>query len=125
MRVKGEAYSRRLESYSDDTLYMISQLMAYKDLWRKMNEITTTTESEKEVQKKLKPLMEELNRRENETEIHYQMDSAEGRTVRVSSKDLKRWMEGQSAIEKGQAPHLSEESRAKFSDTIKMNDDTE
>ena len=48
-------------------------------------------------------------------EIYYQMEAASGRTVRVPQSELKKWMEGQAAIERGEQPHVSEESIAKLS----------
>ena len=51
----------------------------------------------------------------SEKEVYYQMEAASGRTVRVPASKLKEWMEGQAAIEKGEAPRMSEESIAKLS----------
>ena len=51
-------------------------------------------------------------------EVYYQMEAASGETVRVPKSQLKKWMEGQAAIERGEAPHISEESYARLCEIL-------
>ena len=54
MIVSGEAFSRRLESYSDDTLMLISSFdQISKEAALKALEIVATTDTEEEVVEKL------------------------------------------------------------------------
>lgn len=50
-----------------------------------------------------------------EKEIYYYMETEDGSHVRVEKSQLKKWMEGQAAIKRGEKPKMSEESRAKLS----------
>ena len=60
MIVSGEAFSRRLESYSDDTLMLISSFdQISKELALKALEIVATTDTEEEVVRKLLELKNE------------------------------------------------------------------
>ena len=128
MTVNGEEFSRRLEGYSDDTMRLISSFdQISKELALKALDIVATTATEEEVVAKLLQLKKKSfstkSTQESETVIYYQMDAESGRTVRVSEEDLPKWMEGQVAIEKGEAPHLSEESYAKLSKLMGMSNE--
>ncbi|MBQ1212600.1 MAG: hypothetical protein IIX69_04165 [Clostridia bacterium] len=60
MTVSGESFSRRLESYSDDTLILISSFdQISKELALKALEIVATTDTEEEVVRKLLELKNE------------------------------------------------------------------
>ncbi len=58
MRLSGEAYSKRLEAYSDDTILLLSQVMKLeKPEVRKGLDIVTDSElGEKQVAEKLKQI---------------------------------------------------------------------
>ena len=60
MRLKGEAYSERLEDYSDYTLYLISRgRVLPREEYQKCRDITTNSElNEEEVQKRLKEILD-------------------------------------------------------------------
>lgn len=59
MTVSGEEFSRRLESYSDDTIRLISGFdQISKEMALKALEIVATTDTEKEVIEKLEELKE-------------------------------------------------------------------
>lgn len=58
MNWNGEEYSRRLETYSDDTMLLISQCNT-KAKFMKAAEIVMTTDTEEEVVKKLRKLKEQ------------------------------------------------------------------
>ena len=65
MRLSGEAYSKRLRSYSDDTIRLISDINngCSKKVAYKMTDITTDSElSEEEVVERLEALLK-ANRR--------------------------------------------------------------
>lgn len=58
MTVSGEAFSRRLESYSDDTIRLISSFdQISKELALKALEIVATTDTEEEVLQKIQELI--------------------------------------------------------------------
>ena len=61
MRLKGEAYSRRLESYSDSTIRLIMELNSMdKETALKESDITTDSElTEEQVVERLRKLLEE------------------------------------------------------------------
>ena len=61
MRLKGEAYSRRLESYSDSTIRLIMELNSMdKETALKESDITTDSElDETEVVRRLENLKEQ------------------------------------------------------------------
>ena len=60
MIVSGESFSRRLESYSDDTFMLISSFdQISKELALKALEIVATTDTEEEVVRKLLELKNE------------------------------------------------------------------
>ena len=59
MIVNGEAFSRRLESYSDDTIRLISKCMRYRESGVKAIEIISSTDTEEEVVRRLKALKAE------------------------------------------------------------------
>ena len=61
MRLSGEAYSKRLRSYSDDTIRLIADINngCSKKVVHEKTDITTNSElSEEEVAEKLKALLE-------------------------------------------------------------------
>lgn len=61
MRLSGEAYSKRLRSYSDDTIRLIADINngCSKKVVYEKTDITTNSElSEEEVAEKLKALLE-------------------------------------------------------------------
>ena len=60
MRLKGEAYSRRLEGYSTSTLKLMARITGFPaEVERKMRDITTDSElNEEQVVEKLKELLE-------------------------------------------------------------------
>ena len=61
MRLSGEEYSKRLRSYSDDTIRLIADINngCSKKVAVEMTDITTNSElSEEEVAEKLKALLE-------------------------------------------------------------------
>ena len=61
MRLKGEELSKRLEGYTDDTIYLISECMnSPREVYQKCRDITTNSElTEEEVVKQLKKLLAE------------------------------------------------------------------
>lgn len=67
MRLEGEAYSERLESFSDSTLELIADLMGYTmKIHIQMSDITTNSElSEEEVVEKLLELKAFAERQKN------------------------------------------------------------
>ena len=50
-----------------------------------------------------------------ENEVYYQMESADGRTVRVPKSRLREWLKGKEQIRKGEKPSVSEESSRRLS----------
>lgn len=68
MQVSGEAYSQRLETFSDDTLRLIMQLQT-KATHKEANQIVAKTDySEEEVVEKLTALLQTLPPTETPTE---------------------------------------------------------
>ena len=53
MKVSGEEYSRRLESYSDDTFLLLSSLLKTKKTGYRAMDIVAETETEEEVDMKI------------------------------------------------------------------------
>ena len=67
MRLSGEAYSKRLRSYSDDTIRLIADINngCSKKVVYEKTDITTNSElSEEEVVEKLKALLESSRKSE-------------------------------------------------------------
>ena len=62
MNWNGEEYSRRLRSYSDDTILLLSQCDD-RETFFKSTDIVMETDSEEEVRTKLKALLEEKKKR--------------------------------------------------------------
>ena len=64
MKVSGEAFSRRLESYSDDTIRLISSFdQISKESALKALHIVAETDTEEEVIRKLTELRDEMERK--------------------------------------------------------------
>ena len=65
MRLQGEAYSKRLREYSDDTILLISECMnrPREVLDRSLNITTDSELNEEEVAKRLKELLAKTNNR--------------------------------------------------------------
>ena len=68
MKVSGEEYSRRLESYSDDTFLLLLSLLKTKKTGYRAMDIVAETETEEEVVRKLKELQRESSSTTSKTE---------------------------------------------------------
>ena len=69
MRLSGEAYSKRLEAYSDDTILLISEgHMLPKEWYRRARDITTNSElTEEQVAEGLRELLRSYEEQKQDT----------------------------------------------------------